>query len=187
MSSYWNTKRLQILPSGEWVVPSLRVKMPTKPKFYLILLSLNWGHNFILQKSANLNLWLFSYFEGLYMQNNHFLLLKIINGLKLIHLRYWKAYYDLTLILTSKSEVIWQNEHEENIKTFFSWTYWILFVILHHSCEYKSCYQKSKASVYQISLNYINPFQSYNCSNLTSDFQNIKWAQGKSTYNFLYR
>ena len=70
MNSYWNTNRLQILPIGEWVTLTLKFKMPTKPNFYLVLLSLNWGYNLICQKSANLQLWLFSYFEGLYLQNN---------------------------------------------------------------------------------------------------------------------
>ena len=129
MSSCWNTKRLQILPIGEWITQSLKIKVPTKPNFYLVLLSLNWGHCLIWQKSTSFGFWLFSYFESLYMQNNHFVILRIFKGLFLIHFRHWKAYFGLSLILTSKSEVIWHSEQEVKMNTFFNWPSGRLFLI----------------------------------------------------------
>ena len=153
ITSYWNTKRLQILPIGEWISQSLKVKVPTKPNFYLVLFSLNWGHNLFWRKSASSWFWLCSYFENFYMQNNHFVLLKTIKGLFLIHLRHLKAYFDLSLILTSKSEVFWQSEQKLKKNIFSHWPLGRLIFILHHSCKNESCYQKSKASNHQISLN----------------------------------
>jgi len=95
MSSYWNTKGLQILPIGEWITQSLKVKVPTKPNFYLVLLSLNWGHYLIWQKSTSFGFWLFSCFESLYMQT---IILFFLEHLKDYSLYIWGIE---RLILTS--------------------------------------------------------------------------------------
>ena len=118
------------------------------------------------------------------MQNNHFVLLKTIKGLFLIHLRHWKAYFNLSLILTSKSEVFWHSEQKVKMNIFSHWPLRRLIFILHHSCKNKSCYQKSKASNYQISLNYTNSFKSYII--LKFDFRAWKCQMGAMKINTLF-